>query len=100
MLSSSSLDRFTCVALAGVAVEALRFGQAEGGLNDVTQLDGMLRALQVRCIGRSRISSPECGIWNSCHAVQALSWDSTALCGGGRGNLGAALWPSRGRDVP
>ena len=29
--------------------EYVTFGQAEGGLNDVQQLDGMLRALQVPC---------------------------------------------------
>ena len=46
-LSSSSLDRYTCIALAGVAAEYVNFGQAEGGLNDVQQLDGLLRALQV-----------------------------------------------------
>ena len=46
-LSSSSLDRYTCVALAGVVTEYLRFGQAEGGLGDVLQLDGMFRALNV-----------------------------------------------------
>ncbi|GAX82312.1 hypothetical protein CEUSTIGMA_g9741.t1 [Chlamydomonas eustigma] len=44
-LSSSSLDRYTCVALAGVVTEYLRFGQAEGGIGDVLQLDGMFRAL-------------------------------------------------------
>ena len=44
-LSSASLDAFTCIALAGVASEVLAFGQAEGGLNDVQQLDGLLRAL-------------------------------------------------------
>lgn len=46
-LSSSSLDRYTCIALAGVAAEYVHFGQAEGGLNDVQQLDGLLKALQV-----------------------------------------------------
>ncbi|CAK0784300.1 hypothetical protein CVIRNUC_007504 [Coccomyxa viridis] len=45
-LSSSSLDRYTCIALAGVAAEYVHFGQAEGGLNDVQQLDGLLKALQ------------------------------------------------------
>ncbi|WIA23341.1 hypothetical protein OEZ85_000105 [Tetradesmus obliquus] len=45
-LSSSSLDRFSCVALAGVVTEYLRFGQAEGGVGDVAQLDQLLRALQ------------------------------------------------------
>ncbi|KXZ55411.1 hypothetical protein GPECTOR_3g62 [Gonium pectorale] len=45
-LKASSLDRYTCVALAGVVTEYLRFGVAEGGLGDVQQLDGMFRALQ------------------------------------------------------
>lgn len=45
-LSSSSLDRFSCIALAGVATEYLRFGKAEGGVGDVAQLDGLLRGLQ------------------------------------------------------
>ncbi len=47
-LSSSSLDKYTCVALAGVVTEYLSFGQAEGGMGDILQLDGMFRALQVR----------------------------------------------------
>lgn len=49
-LSSSSLDRYTCIALAGVAAEYVHFGQAEGGLNDVQQLDGLLK--------HSRYASP------------------------------------------
>jgi hypothetical protein len=44
-LSSGSLDAYTCIALAGVASEVLQFETAEGGLNDVQQLDGLLRAL-------------------------------------------------------
>ncbi len=47
-LSSSSLDRYTCIALSGVAAEYINFGQAEGGMNDVQQLDGLLKALQVQ----------------------------------------------------
>ena len=47
-LSSTSLDRYSSVALAGLVTEYIRFGQAEGGLNDIQQLDSMLRALQVR----------------------------------------------------
>lgn len=47
-LSSTSLDHYSCVALAGVVTEYLRFGQAEGGLGDVAQLDRLLQALQVR----------------------------------------------------
>lgn len=44
-ISSSSLDVFACVALAGVATEWLRFGKAEGGLSDIMQLDGLMKAL-------------------------------------------------------
>ena len=44
-LSSSSLDTFACVALAGVATEWLRYGKAEGGLSDIMQLDNLMRAL-------------------------------------------------------
>ena len=40
-----SLDAAACVALAGVAAEYLLFGSAEGGLDDVRQLDGLLGAL-------------------------------------------------------
>ena len=47
-MSSSSLDRYTCIALAGVAAEYVNFGQAEGGMNDVQQLDSLLKALQVQ----------------------------------------------------
>ncbi|KAG2430326.1 hypothetical protein HYH02_013803 [Chlamydomonas schloesseri] len=44
-LKASSLDRYTCVALAGVVTEYLQYGVAEGGLGDVRQLDAMFRAL-------------------------------------------------------
>ncbi|KAG2424201.1 hypothetical protein HXX76_014734 [Chlamydomonas incerta] len=44
-LKASSLDRYTCVALAGVVTEYLQYGVAEGGLGDVRQLDDMFRAL-------------------------------------------------------
>lgn len=42
------MDRYTCVALAGVSAEYLKFGRAEGGLGDVQQLDALLRAIGVR----------------------------------------------------
>ncbi|KAK9840372.1 hypothetical protein WJX74_008554 [Apatococcus lobatus] len=45
-MSSSSLDVYTCTALAGVCTEYVLFGESEGGLNDIQQLDGLLRALQ------------------------------------------------------
>ncbi|KAI8475990.1 MAG: hypothetical protein J3K34DRAFT_4351 [Monoraphidium minutum] len=44
-LSGGTLDKYTCVALAGVVTEYLRFGQAEGGVGDVAQLDQLMRAL-------------------------------------------------------
>lgn len=47
-ISSASLDKYTCVALAGVSAEFLKFGRAEGGLGDVQQLDALLRAIGVR----------------------------------------------------
>ena len=47
-MSSTSLDKYCCIALSGVATEFLLYGQSEGGLNDVQQLDALLRALQAR----------------------------------------------------
>ncbi|GMH33016.1 hypothetical protein BSKO_00850 [Bryopsis sp. KO-2023] len=45
-LKSTSVDRVTCVAVAGVVAEYLKFGFAEGGLNDLGQLDQLMRSLQ------------------------------------------------------
>ncbi|KAK9065081.1 hypothetical protein SSX86_016464 [Deinandra increscens subsp. villosa] len=39
------LNRFSCIALAGVATEYLVYGYAEGGLADVNTLDGLLSSL-------------------------------------------------------
>lgn len=47
-LKASSLDRITCVAVAGVVAEYLNFGHSEGGLNDILQLDQLMRSLKVR----------------------------------------------------
>jgi hypothetical protein len=44
-ITSTSLGRFACVAMAGICMEYIIFGFAEGGLSDVQQLDGLLRAL-------------------------------------------------------
>ena len=44
-ITSTSLDRFACVAMAGICMEYILFGFAEGGLSDVRQLDGLLQAL-------------------------------------------------------
>ncbi|KAK1277166.1 hypothetical protein QJS04_geneDACA017804 [Acorus gramineus] len=39
------LDKFSCIALAGVATEYLLYGYAEGGLADINQLDNLLKRL-------------------------------------------------------
>ncbi len=44
-IRAGTVDAAVCVALAGVTAEYLAFGSAEGGLDDVSQLDGLLRAL-------------------------------------------------------
>lgn len=44
-LSSQTLNKFSCVALAGVATEYLRYEVAEGGLADILQLDAILKGL-------------------------------------------------------
>lgn len=44
-IGSGSLGKFSCVALAGIGMEYVEFGYAEGGVSDVRQLDGMLSAL-------------------------------------------------------
>ncbi|MQL82405.1 hypothetical protein Taro_014888 [Colocasia esculenta] len=44
-LSAMTLNRFSCIALAGVATEYLLFGYAEGGLADIDKLDGLLKGL-------------------------------------------------------
>ncbi|MCO5610834.1 hypothetical protein L7F22_065076 [Adiantum nelumboides] len=42
---ATSLNVYSCNALAGVATEYLLFGLAEGGLADVQQLDRLMRSL-------------------------------------------------------
>ncbi|KAK0602809.1 hypothetical protein LWI29_037139 [Acer saccharum] len=44
-VSSTTLNRFSCIALAGVATEYLLYGYAEGGLDDINKLDVILRGL-------------------------------------------------------
>ncbi|KAK4795996.1 hypothetical protein SAY86_028322 [Trapa natans] len=44
-VSSTMLNRFSCIALAGVVTEYLLYGYAEGGLADINQLDALLRSL-------------------------------------------------------
>ncbi|XP_024961563.1 uncharacterized protein LOC112502002 isoform X1 [Cynara cardunculus var. scolymus] len=44
-VSATMLNKFSCIALAGVATEYLLYGYAEGGLADVSTLDGLLNSL-------------------------------------------------------
>ncbi|KAI7733705.1 hypothetical protein M8C21_020688, partial [Ambrosia artemisiifolia] len=44
-VTATMLNKFSCIALAGVATEYLLYGYAEGGLADVNTLDGLLRSL-------------------------------------------------------
>ncbi|KAK3418493.1 hypothetical protein EUGRSUZ_H04431 [Eucalyptus grandis] len=44
-VSATTLNKFSCIALAGVATEYLLFGCAEGGLADINQLDSLLKGL-------------------------------------------------------
>ncbi|KAG6701536.1 hypothetical protein I3842_08G169800 [Carya illinoinensis] len=40
-----TLNRFSCIALAGVAAEYILYGVAEGGLADINKLDMLLKSL-------------------------------------------------------
>ncbi|CAL9185800.1 unnamed protein product [Musa hybrid cultivar] len=44
-VSAKMLNRFSCIALAGVATEYLLFGHSEGGLADIDKLDTLLKSL-------------------------------------------------------
>ncbi|XP_030466979.1 uncharacterized protein LOC115685964 [Syzygium oleosum] len=44
-VSATTLNKFACIALAGVATEFLLFGCAEGGLADINKLDLLLKGL-------------------------------------------------------
>ncbi|WOL03338.1 hypothetical protein Cni_G12058 [Canna indica] len=44
-LSAKMLNKFSCIALAGVATEYLLFGCSEGGLADIDKLDKLLKSL-------------------------------------------------------
>ena len=44
-IKSSSLENYSCISLAGLCSEYLKFGKAEGGLADISQLDAMYKGL-------------------------------------------------------
>ncbi|XP_057961558.1 uncharacterized protein LOC131153338 isoform X3 [Malania oleifera] len=44
-VSAVMLNRFSCIALAGVATEYLLYGYSEGGLADIDKLDSLLKSL-------------------------------------------------------
>ncbi|KAJ0975662.1 hypothetical protein J5N97_017627 [Dioscorea zingiberensis] len=44
-VSAKMLNKFSCIALAGVATEYLLFNYAEGGLGDIDKLDKLLKSL-------------------------------------------------------
>ncbi|KAG6701534.1 hypothetical protein I3842_08G169800 [Carya illinoinensis] len=44
-VSATTLNRFSCIALAGVAAEYILYGVAEGGLADINKLDMLLKSL-------------------------------------------------------
>ncbi|XP_065000671.1 uncharacterized protein LOC103978984 isoform X2 [Musa acuminata AAA Group] len=44
-VSAKMLNRFSCIALAGVATEYLLFGYSEGGLADIDKLDTLLKSM-------------------------------------------------------
>ncbi|KAJ8769729.1 hypothetical protein K2173_005935 [Erythroxylum novogranatense] len=44
-LSALTLNRFSCIALAGVSTEYLLYGYAEGGIADINKLDMLLKSL-------------------------------------------------------
>lgn len=45
-LTSATIDRYSCVLMAGIAGEAIAFGEAEGGASDVSALLQLLTSLQ------------------------------------------------------
>ncbi|CAN1761263.1 hypothetical protein LINPERHAP1_LOCUS7849 [Linum perenne] len=44
-VSATTLNRFSCIALAGVATEYILYGYSEGGLADISKLDMLLKGL-------------------------------------------------------
>ena len=66
-VTAETLGVFTCVALGGVAAEYVQYGQAEGGLADIVQLDQLLSAL-----GFTERKTSDQVRWGALNAVQLL----------------------------
>ena len=45
-ISGKTLDNFVCVALGGIAAEYVTYGQANGGMSDLIQLEALFEALK------------------------------------------------------
>lgn len=45
-ISGKTLDNFVCVALGGIAAEYVTYGQANGGMSDIIQLEALFEALK------------------------------------------------------
>jgi len=66
-LSGKSLDKFIFIALGGVAVEYLSFGQAKGGKSDIAQVDNLLQA-----VGMDQRQGSAQVRWSLLNAVEML----------------------------
>lgn len=96
--AAAALVRYTCVALAGVVTEYLRFDVAEGGLGDVQGLDGLFRALQVgqRSWGQG-VWACACGVCVAvcvcaCVLVRVRACMVCVCGGGGRRRQEGGVW--------
>ncbi|KAF8017932.1 hypothetical protein BT93_H2982 [Corymbia citriodora subsp. variegata] len=86
-VSATTLNKFSCIALAGVATEYLLFGCAEGGLADINQLDSLLKGL-----GFTQKKADSQVRWAVLSTVLLLRRHETA-----RGKLAEAM--SKGKSV-
>ena len=72
-VTAETLGVFTCTALGGVAAEYVQYGQAEGGLADIVQLDQLLAAL-----GFTERKTADQVRWGALNAVQLLRQNARA----------------------
>lgn len=105
-VSASSLECFTCVALAGICAEYVEYGSSEGGAGDIQQLDVMLKSLQfsqkkadseVRCVmaqlmgfkeglmcSQNLVYSAKVSKYKSLQACLPHKWPANQVCGSAR----------------